>query len=431
MAKITMLGTGLIGAFYTETLHGMRSRDRVVNVYSRSAERAKAFAKERGIGRWSTDMREAVRDPESEIVVVGLPNDVHLEAVRLAAGAGKAVLCTKPLGRTAAEARRMLEAVGKAGVFAGYLEDLVYTPKTLKALASTRAGALGRVLWTRSRETHPGPHSAWFWDPARSGGGALVDMGCHCIEIGRSFIGKDRRPLRAFCWGATQVHPIEAEDHAVALVEYEGGAVAQLEVSWTFRGGMDLRDEVSGTEGTVRLDHFLRTGFEMFTAAGEGGYVAEKAEGATGWLFPVGDEAHELGYVHMFRDMLDAWEAGRAPAETFFDGYVVNAVMDACYKSMRSGRWEPVKLEIWPEKAPGRAGKARTGADRGEGREKPGKAGKAPRAAGGAGGPKTAKRPRRPPKSGHAVIKTERLPDGRVKRILKDKATGRVVERVE
>ena len=80
----------------------------------------------------------------------------------------------------------------------------------------------------------------------------------------------------------------------------------------------------------------------MFTAAGEGGYVAEKAESQQGWLFPVGDEAHELGYVHMFNDMLDALEEGRAPQETFYDGYVVNAIIDAAYRSAKSDRWEPV-----------------------------------------------------------------------------------------
>jgi predicted dehydrogenase len=391
MAKITMLGTGLIGMFYTRTLHGLRGRDRVVNVYSRSRERAKAFAAEHGIPRWSADLREAVFDPDSDIIVVGVPNNVHREAVLVAASAGKPVLCTKPLGRTAAEALDMLRAVEKAGVFAGYLEDLVYTPKTLKAVESARNGALGRVLWARSRETHPGPHSAWFWDPDQSGGGAVIDMGCHCIEIARNFIGKSIRPVEAFCWGATQVHPIEAEDHAIGLVKYGNGAIGQFEVSWTFRGGMDLRDEVSGTEGTVWIDHFLRTGFEMFTASGEGGYVAEKAEGQKGWLFPVGDEVHELGYVHMFADMLDALDAGRAPMETFYDGYVVNAIIDACYRSMKSGRWEPVELAEW----------------RGEmGAEARGDA-------------------------GLILIKREKMPDGRTKLIYKEKATGKIIQKMD
>lgn len=183
----------------------------------------------------------------------------------MAAAAGKAALCTKPLGRTAAEARQMLDAVEKAGVFAGYLEDLVYTPKTLKALESVKAGALGDVLWVRSRETHPGPHSAWFWDAHVAGGGAIIDLGCHCAEIIRNFAGKNNRPVEVMCWADTLVHPIAAEDNAIALIRFENGAVGQFEVSWTFRRGMDLRDEVAGTNGTIWLNHFLRTGFEMFT----------------------------------------------------------------------------------------------------------------------------------------------------------------------
>ena len=119
-----------------------------------------------------------------------MPNFLHEEAVGLAARAGKAVLCTKPLGRTAEEAARMLKIVEDAGVFGGYLEDLVYTPKSLKAFASVRAGAIGDVTWVRSRETHPGPHSAWFWDGRLTGGGAIIDLGCHCIEIIRNYVGK-------------------------------------------------------------------------------------------------------------------------------------------------------------------------------------------------------------------------------------------------
>jgi predicted dehydrogenase len=129
--RISMLGTGLIGDFYTMTLHGQRSRDRVRVVYSRSDERGTAFRERWGIPESTTDLATAVEHPETDVVVVGLPNFLHEEAVGLAARAGKAVLCTKPLGRTAEEARRMLDLVESAGVFGGYLEDLCYTPKTL------------------------------------------------------------------------------------------------------------------------------------------------------------------------------------------------------------------------------------------------------------------------------------------------------------
>ena len=396
MANIAMLGTGLIGLFYTQSLTGGRRRDRVSVVFGRDAAKTKAFAEKHGIPRSTTSLDEAVGASDVDLVVVGLPNHLHLEAVTAACRAGKGVLCTKPLARTAAEAKRMLEAVEKAGVFHGYLEDLVYTPKTLKALASVRKGTIGRVLWTRSREAHPGPHSDWFWTKEYSGGGALVDMGCHCIEIGRSFVGKDVRPVEAVCWGATQVHPIEAEDSVVGLVRYASGALAQFESAWTFRGGMDLRDEVSGSEGTIWLNHWLRTGFEMFSAPGSGGYVAEKAETESGWLFPVGDETSALGYDDMFTDMLESFEAKRAPVETFYDGYVVNSIMDACYRSMETKRWEALALDDWRGKADAATEGAYVEYD-----------------------------------ARHWLIKTERMPDGRRKLILKDKESGAVSQRLE
>jgi predicted dehydrogenase len=391
--KITMLGTGLIGMFYTMTLHGQRGRDRVSVVYSRTRERAEQFAQKWDIPNAVTDLKQAIEHPETDVVVIGLPNAQHVEAVELAAAAGKAVLCTKPLGRTADEARQMLDTVERAGVFAGYLEDLVYTPKTLQAIKSIKAGALGDVLWVRSRETHPGPHSAWFWDAEQAGGGAIVDLGCHCAEIIRCFAGKNNRPVEVMCWADTLVHPIAAEDNAIALIRFENGAVGQFEVSWTFRGGMDLRDEVAGTNGTIWLNHFLRTGFEMFTATG-GGYVAEKAETESGWLFPVGDEVHELGYNHMFTDMFDALDQGRAPMETFYDGYVINGILDAAYRSAKSRQWEPVQVE-WraTEPMPPIRGAARD-------------------------------------VDGYALVKEERLHGNKLKQILSDRATGRIIERV-
>jgi len=351
MQNIAMLGSGFIGRFYADALQGYRSKDNVVSIYSRREESAKKFAEDYQCKHWTTNMEEAIANPDVSIVCIALPNNLHEEAVMLCCKHKKAVMTTKPLGRNAAEAKRMLLAVEEAGIFNGYLEDLVYTPKFIKAEASVRDGALGRILWAKSRETHPGPHSEWFWDIEQAGGGCILDLGCHCVEISRSYIGKDIKPIEVMCWADTQVKPIDAEDHAIGLVKYENGAIGQFEVSWTFRGGLDLRDEVMGSEGTIWINSFLRTGFEMFTTGKGGDYIAEKAESNTGWLFPVGDELNELGYNHMFMDMFNAIEKGVAPKETFYDGYVVNAVLDAAYKSAKSKLWEPVQLDIWRGKS--------------------------------------------------------------------------------
>ena len=116
---ITMLGTGLISDFYTQTLHGQRGADRVRVVYSRTEERGTAFSERWGIPEHTTDLDAAIRHADTDVVVVALPNQLHEQAVTAAAAAGKAVLCTKPLGRTAEEARRMLATVEAAGVFGG------------------------------------------------------------------------------------------------------------------------------------------------------------------------------------------------------------------------------------------------------------------------------------------------------------------------
>jgi predicted dehydrogenase len=190
------------------------------------------------------------------------------------------------------------------------------------------------------------------------------------------------------------VHPIEAEDNAIGLVRYENGAVGQFEVSWAFRGGMDLRDEVAGTDGTIWLNHWLRTGLEMYTAVGETDYVAEKAEGTTGWLFPVGDETVALGYVDMFTDMFNAIDERRPPQESFYDGYVVNAIIDAAYASMQTKQWQPVKLPLW------------------RGRESV-----------------ESLAVLRDYDTDHVLLKEERMLDGSTKLILRHKASGRVIHR--
>ena len=256
-------------------------------------------------------------------------------------------------------------------------------------------GAIGDVTWVRSRETHPGPHSAWFWDGRLTGGGAIIDLGCHCIEIIRNFVGKGNRPVEVLCHTDTLVHPIADEDNAIALIRFESGAIGQFEVSWTFRGGMDLRDEVAGTHGTIWINHFLRTGFEMFSAGRRAAATSpRRPRRAAAGSSRSATRSSELGYVDMFSDMFRAIDEGRAPQETFYDGYVVNAIMDAAYRSAKQQAWEPVELSS--------GAAARRRASRAE--------------------PETYE--------GLVVIKREILPDGRHKLILKDPASGDFSDRV-
>jgi len=251
-------------------------------------------------------------------------------------------VCTKPLARTGAEAAAMLRVVLDAGVWHGYAESSVFSPNIAKAHQMVSAGAIGDLLTMRAREAHSGPHAPHFWDAATAGGGALLDMGCHTIESARHFFGKDNRVTEVFAWGATLAHgdKTTGEDSAVALLKFERGQLATVESSWIEKGGMQLRHEFVGTAGRLVTDTSATPvwGFIENPA----GYLVEKADAETGWVFPVPEEARAYGFSQEMRHFVDCFADKVPPAETFADGVVVNQIIDACYASMRSGTWEPV-----------------------------------------------------------------------------------------
>jgi predicted dehydrogenase len=134
----------------------------------------------------------------------------------------------------------------------------------------------------------------------------------------------------------------DAEDNAVLLMRFQGGQLGQAELSWTARGGLDLRNEIYGTEGAIFTDVTRETPIKVFSRPGVG-YTVEKAESETGWLFPPVDEAWTYGYREEMRHFVDCIAHGRTPRETFADGHIVNCVLDAAYRSAQTKRWEPVE----------------------------------------------------------------------------------------
>ena len=342
--NIGLAGSGFVADFYMAGLKDVPGATVVAN-YSRTAERAEAFGGRHEIPTQHTDLAALCEDDDVELVVIGLPNHLHVDAVRAAAGAGKAVVCTKPLARNAGEAAEILRLVRTAGVMHGYAETEVFAPNVVKAKQMIDSGGIGDVISVRAREGHSGPHAPHFWDADTAGGGALLDMGPHTVEVARYLFGKDVAVTEAFAWGATLSHADKTtgEDNAVALVRFANGGISVSETSWSLKGGMELRNEITGTEGRLVTDSTASPVWGYVGASA--GYVVEKADSETGWVQPVPEEARVYGYTDEMHHFVECVRTGKRPRETFADGYVVNCVLDACYRSMRSGRWEPIEID--------------------------------------------------------------------------------------
>lgn len=344
VVKIGLLGSGFVADFYMDGLRDVPGTQVVAN-YSRSRERAEEFGRRHGVQRQYTSMEELCADKEVEMVVIGLPNHEHLPAVRAATAKRKAIVCTKPLARNGHEAAEMVDLVRKAGVMHGYAETEVFSPDVMRARTMIESGAIGDVLTVRAREAHSGPHAAHFWNAETAGGGALLDMGCHTIEAARYFFGKDKKIKDVFAWGATLVHTDKTtgEDNAVLLLRLEDGRTSLTEAAWTAKGGMELRNEIYGTKGRIVTDT-SSTRIRAFIQE-SAGYLMEKADADVGWVFPIPDEARVYGYHEEMRHFVECFTLGKQPREDFVDGYIVNCVIDAAYKSMKSGIWEPVHID--------------------------------------------------------------------------------------
>lgn len=340
---VGMLGSGFIGEFHTLGLRHVAGA-RVVANYGAGAERRAAFA-----ARFDSrplDTIEAVcADPAVDLVVVSLPNHLHLDAVRAATAHGKGIACTKPLGRNAVEAAEMLRLVIDGHVFHAYLENVVFNAETIRMREMVESGAIGRTTTFRAREGHSGPHAAHFWDAELAGGGALLDMASHGTEAARYLFGKELAVRDVFAWGDTLVHGARTsgEDNAVMLVRFEDGRLATMDVSWSSKGGLENRFEIYGDGGRIVQD-ITSTPLRAFIEQ-PAGYLGEKVDADTGWVFPIPNETYVHGHDAMMAEVVDAFRTGRPPRETFRDGYIVNATLDAAYRSMASGHWEVPALD--------------------------------------------------------------------------------------
>ncbi|HUI70921.1 MAG TPA: Gfo/Idh/MocA family oxidoreductase [Spirochaetia bacterium] len=366
---IGMLGYGGIGKLHALAYRSIPGiypslpRYAMAAVCTSSRETADVAAREGGFERAYTDMRAIVADPNVNVIDVVLPNHAHKQAILLALDAGKHVYCEKPLALSGTEAREIAAAAARSKSRVGMTFDYRFVPALTKAKALIDAGALGEVYGFHSEYLHGGYQDAsrpltWRMRFESSGGGALVDLGSHVIDLIRWLLGEiaevfaetktyiTERPLKK---GASELGPVTVDDAAWTQFRMVSGAVGSLIVSRFATGSADdLRIRIEGSKGALRFD-LMDANWLYF-------YDATRPAGAAGWVrletissFPgasVPPARAILGWERLHAEnqysFLKAIFEGRNPSPGLADGVANHLVIDALYSSATSGRWERV-----------------------------------------------------------------------------------------
>jgi predicted dehydrogenase len=345
--KVGIIGSGFEAAIQAASFQLMPEEAEVVAVASPSSGHAEELAKRYGIPRVFLDYREMLREPDLEMITIAAPNKLHAPMTLDIARAGKHVVCEKPLCLRLDEAGEMIDVCQREGVLLLYAEELFFAPKYTKAKEMAEEGAFGKVYLVKQSEKHFGPHSEWFWDVEQSGGGVLMDMGCHGIAFCYWFLGRPR--IRSvYAQLGTYVHrgKTRGEDDALCIIEFEGGAVGLVETSWARRGGMDDRVEVYGEGGVTYANLLMGNALPTYSEHGFG-YAVEKAPTTRGWSYPVFDELWNYGFPQEMRHFARCVRGKEAPRATGEDGRVVLEAIFAAYASAGFGR--KVSLPFRPE----------------------------------------------------------------------------------
>ena len=345
--KVGIIGSGFEADIHAASFQIMPEEAEVVAVASPTPGHAEKLAKQYNIPRFFTDYREMLKQDDIEMVTITAPNSLHCRMTVDIANAGKHVVCEKPLCMTLEEADLMIDTCRKKGVLLMYAEELFFTPKYVKAKEMADQGAFGKVYMVKQCEKHFGPHAPWFWDVTQSGGGVLMDMGCHGIAFCHWFLNRPKIK-NVFSQMGTYVHgdKTKGEDNSICIIEFENEAVGLIEDSWARRGGMEDRIEVYGEGGVTYADLHMGNALPTYSEYGFG-YAVEKAPTTRGWTYPVFEELWNYGFPQEMCHFARCVRGKEEPQATGEDGRLVQEVLYAAYQS--AGKGQKIDLPFRPK----------------------------------------------------------------------------------
>lgn len=329
---------GLIGGGNISETHARAARAipgvEIAAVYGTNSEKVRKLCSEQG-GSPFTDFAAFLAHRPMDIVFIGSPSGLHASQGIAAAKQGLHVLTEKPIDISTSRADELIEAAKQYGVKLGVIFQDRMKPHIRQLKDWIDRGLLGKLLlvdarvkWYRPPEYYANSH--WRGTLALDGGGALMNQGIHTIDLLLLLLGDVSRVQARV---ATQLHAIESEDTATALLGFVSGAVGVFHATTAAYPGYPRRVEISGSEGTVVLEHDRIIAVDLRNALAEGAKFAERDENRSGSSAVVTDFR---GHQAVIEDFLCAIEKNTTPACDGQEGRRSLALVEAIYRAARN-----------------------------------------------------------------------------------------------
>ena len=324
-----MLNIGLLGCGRIGQVHAYSVRDvpgaRIAALSDRIPKAAEVLADQTGAEVASSE--EILRDPAIDAVIIGTPTDTHYDLIHLAANAGKAIFCEKPVDLSAERTRDCLRAVETAGVPMMVAFNRRFDPNFRAMQARIAAGEIGEVelITILSRDPSPPP-----LEYVKSSGGLFRDMMVHDFDMARFLLGEE--PVELFAQGACLVDPAIGDvgdvDTAAVTMKTASGKIAQISNSRRASYGYDQRIEVHGSKSMIRAENVLQSTIEVANADG-----FQRAPTQPFFL-----ERYADAYRAEMAHFVECLAKGQAPSPTGLDGLQAQLLADAADASCRNGQ---------------------------------------------------------------------------------------------
>lgn len=354
MVKVGIIGTGgIANACHLPGYASIADQCEIVAVCDILPDVMATAAEKFGSPKQYADYRELIADPSIDAVSIATPNKFHLEPTVLALQAGKHVLCEKPLAMNAAEARQMCAAARESGKILQVALQQRFSGPMRFMKEYIDAGHMGDIYYARAQALRRRGVPGWgvFIDKEKQGGGPLIDIGVHILDMTLHLMGYPK-PVSASAktwntlgtnpalfnnWGDYDRTAFTVEDFAVGLVKFDNGAVVVLESS--FMGNMDgdpFQTQLYGTKAGAIVKGWGDDAVRIFTEQDK------QLFNLTPINVPKVESSH-IAEVHAFVEAIREGKPSPVPGE---EGLILNAIFDAMYLSSETGREEAIDVSF-------------------------------------------------------------------------------------